>query len=302
MKIADQSLPELVEHLESSTGLRLEIGPFSVRIQNQTRVLARFLHSIYADFPVSSADTVADFRIRLCRPKTLRRFLQPQIVFENDGQKLFEPFPLSHAPPLFEWGLNWCIGTSAHQYLILNAAVLERDGRAIIMPALPGSGKSTLCAALMLHGWRLLSDEFGLVRADGLLDPIPRPIPLKNQSIGVIREFCPEATLGPEFPKTRKGTVVHLQPSRISVERMHESATPVWIVFPRYVEDSPAELTPLIPSYALLKLATNSFNYEILGTEGFRRVGRLIRQCQRYCFQYGCLEDAMDVFDSLPIE
>jgi len=300
VKIAEHSRPELTKRLASPDGLRLEVGPFSVRIRSETGVFPPFLRSLYADFPLSSPETVADFRIRLRRPKTFRRFLQPQIIFESDGQKLFQPFPLSHAPPLFEWGLNWCIGTRAHQYLILHAAVLERGGRAVIMPALPGSGKSTLCAALMLHGWRLLSDEFGLVRAEGLLDPIPRPIPLKNQSIGVIRRYAPQATLGPEFPKTRKGTVAHLKPTPASVARMRETAEPAWIVFPRYQEDSPARLSPLVPSYALLKLATNAFNYEVLGAEGFRRAGRLIRRCELYSFQYGHLEDAMNVFDSLP--
>ena len=300
MKLSKLTVSDLARRLRSVHGLLLECGPFTVRIHNKARNFGHFLHHIYGDFSLFSPETLADFRIRLDQPKTLRRFFRPQVIFENDGRSLFEPFPLSHAPPLFEWGLNWCIGSSAHQYLILHAAVLEKDGNAVIMPALPGSGKSTLCAALMLHGWRLLSDEFGLVRSDGLLDPIPRPIPLKNQSIGVIRDFAPNAVMGPEFPKTRKGTVAHLKPSTASVERMREPAKPAWIVFPRYNPESPAELKPLAPSYALLKLATNSFNYHVLGGEGFLRVRHLIRQCRHYNFSYSHLEEALKVFDDLP--
>jgi predicted ATPase len=33
--------------------------------------------------------------------------------------------------------------------------VVERDGHALILPAMPGSGKSTLTAALVQRGWRL---------------------------------------------------------------------------------------------------------------------------------------------------
>ncbi len=277
----------------------METGPFTVRIRTRIKVIADFLLGLYSDFPFSPPSGMADFRIRLKRPDNLRRIVRSQVIFEHDGHRLFEPFPLTHAPPLFEWGLNWCIGTQAHQYLILHAAALERDGQVVIMPALPGSGKSTLCAALMLNGWRLLSDEFGLVRSDGLLDPLPRPIPLKNQSIRVIQRFSSNAVLGPEFPKTRKGTVAHLKPTTSSVKRMREPAMPKWIVFPRFSPDKPADLKPVIPSYALLKLATNSFNYEVLGAEGFRRVSRLTRQCQHYNFSYGRLEEALDVFDSL---
>ena len=64
---------------------------------------------------------------------------------------------------MLEWGLNWCVAGHAHQYLMLHAAALERNGRAVILPGDPGAGKSTLTAALMLSGWRLLSDEITLV-------------------------------------------------------------------------------------------------------------------------------------------
>ncbi|MBN2701460.1 MAG: HprK-related kinase A [Methylothermaceae bacterium] len=301
MKVADLGQPELAQCLLNPQGIVLKSGPFSVRIRSSVGCFSPFLHLMYANFSLLAGDALADFRIRLRRPDTIRYFFRPQVYFKHDGRRLFEPFPLNLAPPLFEWGLNWCIATRAHQYLMLHAAVLEREGRAVIMPALPGAGKSTLCAALMLNGWRLLSDEFGLLRADGALDPLPRPIPLKNQSIEVIRTFAPDAVLGPLFPKTRKGTVAHLQPTSVSVEKMRESATPAWIVFPRFRKDASASLKPVVPSYALLKLATNAFNYEVLGAEGFRRVGRLVRNCRLYNFTYGRLEDAMNVFDALPV-
>jgi hypothetical protein len=44
-------------------------------------------------------------------------------------------------------------------------------------------------------------------------------VALKNESIGVIRAFAPQALLGPDFPKTRKGTVAHLAASAMAVAR-----------------------------------------------------------------------------------
>ena len=76
---------------------------------------------------------------------------------------------------------------------MLHAAVVERNGSALFLPAMPGSGKSTLCAALTYRGWRLFSDEFGLIEpARGAVLPLPRAIPLKNRSIEVIRRFAPQ--------------------------------------------------------------------------------------------------------------
>ena len=39
--------------------------------------------------------------------------------------------------------------------------------RALLLPAYPGAGKSTLAASLAARDWRLLSDEFGCRHADG---------------------------------------------------------------------------------------------------------------------------------------
>jgi HprK-related kinase A len=181
---------------------------------------------------------------------------------------------------------------------MLHSAVIEREGQALILPALPGSGKSTLCAALTHRGWRLLSDEFGLIPPSSLsVYPLPRAIPLKNQSIEVIRRFAPEAVLGPVFPNTRKGAVSHMQPPGDSLERQQDPAKPRWIVFPRYIPDKTPELKPVRKSRAFTRLAHNSFNYRLLGATGFLTLGKLMRQCDCYAIEYGDLEGAIGALE-----
>ena len=131
----------------------------------------------------------------------------------------------------------------AHQYLLLHSAVVERQGKAVLFPAWPGSGKSTLSAALSLRGWRLITDEFGMLKPGiNEMVPLPRCIPLKNESIDVIRQFAPEAVMGPVFGKTRKGDVAHLSPGADSVRRMQETAVPAYVVFPRFVKEAPVKV------------------------------------------------------------
>ena len=255
---------------------------------------------LYADYPVASEGSFADFRVRLEPPRSHRRWWQPQVLFEVDGAVIFEPFPREAALPLFEWGFNWCIAKRSHQFLMLHSAVVAKDGNAVLMPALPGSGKSTLCAALVNRGWRLLSDEFGLVDpGTGMLVPAPRPIPLKNQSIDVIRRFAPDATLGPSFPKTRKGTVAHMRAPVDSVRRMDERASPRRIIFPRYETEAHLSLEPLSKDLAFLRLANNSFNYQLLGADGFRTVERIVRHCEVHQLTYSDLDEAIARFDDL---
>jgi HprK-related kinase A len=290
---------DITERL-GGTGILVQTGPFIVRIRSRVGGFARLFRRFYAHFPVVAAPAVADFHIQLDRPNSVRRWWRPQVLFLLDDRSPFLPYPLSHAFPLFEWGLNWAIAMQAHQYLMLHSAVVERSGRAMLLPAVPGSGKSTLCAAMVSRGWRLFSDEFGLVRADnGHLQPLPRPMPLKNRSIEVIRDFAPEAELGPSFHGTRKGTVAHLVSPASSVAHSAVTAPPAWLVFPRYKAGLPLRLTPIPRQQAFLKLANNSFNYQLLGLRGFEGVTRLVRDCDCHILSYGNLDEAIDALNRL---
>lgn len=285
-------------------GLRLFSGPFSVRLRGGTPALARQLHLLYPELtPLQGDDGLpVDFHLRLERPRSPRRWLRPKVRLVTDLELPYDPFPLSHGLALFEWGLNWCIAMQAHQYLMLHAAVVEKDGRALVMPALPGSGKSTLCAALMLRGWRLLSDEFGLIRPEDpqlALHPLPRPIPLKNASIDVIRAFDPAAVFGPLLPNTRKGDVAHLRASATSRQRHADTARPGRFLFVRYQAGATTRLEALPPGWTFLKVSTNSFNYRLQGAAGFRAVTELARRCPSHALTYSNLDQAVDAIEQL---
>jgi len=201
---------------------------------------------------------------------------------------------------MFEWVMNWCVSNKAHSYLIIHAAVLERGGRAFILPAPPGSGKSTLCAALVCRGWRLLSDELALVRpADLAMLPLPRPVSLKNASIDVIRAWDPQAVFGPAVPETSKGTIAHMRAPRASVAAALETARPTHIVFPRYEAGAQTRLAPVPKARLFTRVADNAFNYTVLGATGFDTLGRLADACAGFDFGYSSLDEAMAVFDTL---
>jgi HprK-related kinase A len=300
VRIADLAADALKTIL-ATNGLYIRTGPFRLHIRSNSHPFVHFLNRLYADYTVLDPQ-FADFHVALRLSTSYRRWFHPQVRFEIDRKSPFQPFPNQLSPPLFEWGLNWCIGTRAHQYLMLHAAVLERNGNALILPAHPGSGKSTLCAALTLSGWRLFSDEFGLIDTKTLrLIPIPRPIALKNESIHVIRNFSPDAIIGDPFPKTRKGTVAHLRPSTTSIDQMNEPARPAWIVFLKYKAKSPVILEPFGKAQSLLRLANNAFNYEILGQQGFELISAMVRGCHCLALTYGNLDEVVGRLNALEV-
>jgi HprK-related kinase A len=298
--ISQLGYSSLAQRLSSPNGLIFKAGPYTIRLRSQERFFAKSLDFFYGEYPLMEEGSFADLHISMQRPWGVRRWWRPQILIDLDGRAVLEPFPLDHALPHYEWGVNFFIAKRFHQYLMLHAAVVEKYGKAVILPAYPGSGKSTLCAALVLKGWRLLSDEFGFVRpADARMIPMPRPIALKNQSIEIIRQFSQEAVLGPVFPNTRKGAVAHLRPPAASVARMGEAAAPHCVVFPLYQANAPATLAEVAKSYALLKLATNAFNYEVMGRVGFDLAAQIVNACACYNLSYGHLDDAIAQIEGL---
>jgi len=298
MKLGDLSLSQLRRRL-ADNALALRTGPFVTRIHSPMPQVADGLMRLYADFPLDAGE-FRDFHVRVGPPPGLRRWLRPQINFWYDGHSPFKPLPADHAFALLEWGLNWCVAGHAHHYLMLHAAVLEKNGRAVVLPGDPGAGKSTLTAALMLSGWRLLSDEIALVdRDDGLLVGLARPVSLKNASIDVIRRAFPDAVIGAPAFDTHKGTVAHLRPSADSVARVGEKARPAWVVFPRWREGSPARLSPHSRADALLHTASHAFNYSLLGGLGFELNAALMDACECHDFEYSRLDDALRVFAEL---
>lgn len=289
---------ELLRRLQGP-GLVLRTGPFRSRIRTDIPRLADTISLLYADYPVDD-DGFADFQLHLKATKGWRRWLRPQVRFDQDGLQPFKPLPLAQAHPMFEWVMNWCVSNKAHSYLVIHAAVLERGGRAFILPAPPGSGKSTLCAALVCRGWRLLSDELCLVRpADLALVPLPRPVSLKNASIGVIRGWDPQAVLGPAVPETSKGTIAHMRAPTASVAAAGNMARATHIVFPRYEAGAATSLTPVAKARLFTRVADNAFNYTVLGDTGFDTLGRLVDSCAGLDFCYSSLDEAIAAFDKL---
>ncbi|MCD6680673.1 MAG: HprK-related kinase A [Burkholderiaceae bacterium] len=295
--VADLSPASLLERL-AGPGVALDLGACAARFHSTHLAHAEAMRTLYGAFPIEPDSGFADVSVSLHVQRAL--FGQGWARIFIDGESPFQVLPLAMHLPLIEWGLNWTIAHRLHAWLVLHAGIVARGDRALLMPAFSGVGKSTLTAALMCHGYRLLSDEFcALDPASGSAMPVLRPVCLKNDSIERIAARWPERPIGPSIAGTHKGTVAHLAPTPESVAARKRSARPEFIVFPRYQAGATAAFEPVEPARAFVKLSGNAFNYSLLGEAGFVALTNLLAQSRIYELRYSSFDDAFECIDAL---
>lgn len=269
-----------------ATSFALNLSPFNFIVHTSSRHLSTQLSAFYPEDVLTSVqhDQIYDFVI------DYRSHSWPasaDLAFRL-GQQHFRFVEPEQVIPMFEWGLNWVVSGYQSRYLCIHAAVLERHGQAVILPAPPGSGKSTLCAMMMLQGWRLLSDEHCMVDiSSGDIVPCVRPVSLKNNSIQVLQQLYQDISLVHHTTNTHKGTMAYLPASAASWQQRETTAKARLVIFPKYdARTEGLQGNALSQSALFMQLAVNSFNYSVLGEDGFQALTRLVSQVEAFQFQY----------------
>ena len=172
----------------------------------------------------------------------------------------------------------------------LHAAAVAYAGKALVIPANSGAGKSTFTAWLVANGFEYLSDELILLGDDGALDAIARPIQIKSHGL------APVLPLIKHVDTIARGVFANAIPvSSLGAAHVQQAQSLGMFVFPKYSAGSPFELDALSSAEAGMRLMANHVNARNLDGHGFRAMMKLIRNTPCYSLEYGG-------FDTLPTD
>ena len=277
---------------------RLQVGPVAFRIGSQWRAPVAQLRRLYAGYPEPTGP--CDFTVRLEAPRPWRRWLRPSVAIAGDYVLPdAAPLPLAQGLLAAEMGMNLQMALGQRNFLLLHAAGVEKDGRALLMTGPSGAGKSTLAALLGERGWRFMGDEFALLDLDdGRLHPFPRAVSLKNESLALFGGMDP-GRLGPVLTGTPKGTIRHLRPNAEAVARMGEPARPLLILFPRFGRDLEPAVREVGAAEAFMRLTQASTNYVALGERGFEALTRLVGALPSKAIDFADTDQAEALIETL---
>jgi HprK-related kinase A len=275
----------------------LQIGPVSFRIGSAWRAPLDALARLYAGYP--EPERICDFTVRLEPERPWRRWLRPSVAIQGDYVLPdAAPMALAHGLLAAEMGMNLQMALGQKSHLLLHAASVEKDGRALILTGESGAGKSTLAALLGERGWRLMGDEFALLGLDdGLLRPFPRAISLKNGAIAVMEREVDATRFGPRLDGTPKGAIRHLRPNARALGAMAEPAKPALILFPRFGESAAAR--GVGQAEIFMRLTQSSTNYVALGAAGFDALTGLVAACPAAAIDYPDTDRAIELVETL---
>jgi len=278
--------------------LALQIGPVAFRVGSVWRAPIEALAGLYAGYPAPE-DGICDFTVRLEPEKPWRRWLRPSVAIQGDYiLPDAAPLPLGMGLLAAEMGMNLQMALGQKRYLLLHAASVEKDGRALILTGESGAGKSTFAALLGERGWRLMGDEFALLDLEtGMLRAFPRAVSLKNGAIALMEREVIPTRFGPRLDGTPKGSIRHMRPDAAAIARMGEGARPALLLFPRF--GAAEAVRPVGQAEIFMRLTQASTNYVALGAAGFDALTRLVSTIPSAAVDYPDTDTAIGLVDEL---
>ena len=191
-------------------------------------------------------------------------------------------------------GRGWLAG--------LHAAAVRRGGATVLLPAVGGSGKTTLSAWLVARGWTLFNDDLAVLREPDLaLVPAPFPLSIKSGSVAVLDARYPALRDRP-VRADRAGREVRdlwLERSRLA----DRPGIVTHAVLPHRTPDAGrASIEPVGPDEVLRALLAGGV--QLSGGASPEGVGRLVAwlgalDCRR--LSYADADEAADLLESLDV-
>ena len=209
--------------------------------------------------------------------------------------------PVGYAPrlgrlgPLVK-GAFWSAAINAHNFLFyIHAGTVGTDQACVLLPAAPGSGKSSLTAALTHKGCRYFSDEVALIEPESfMVNPMPLAFCAKSTGWDVLAGYYPEILSAPTHSRSDGKIVRYVAPPPASVQKTPASIT--HMVFPRYDKASKTELKPIARSEALGRVMVECLGQkQRLDRNNVEQLIGWISGIQCYALPFSSLDEATEL-------
>jgi len=256
----------------------------------------RFLVQFTESAQAAAADTVLAHLVCLSREAdvVLQVFKKDeQIVLCHEGKVCGCCRSIRELAPLLKEQI-WIMAVNRHEFFLgIHAGVVGGPSGALLLPGDPGSGKSTLTAALVHAGFRYFSDEMALIRNDFRVSPLPLSLCIKDTGLTVLTSRFPALQQLPIHDRADGKRVAYLPPP--DVLALDDAASVQAVLFPRYRAGAPTQCRSIAKATALQRLMKQCL--VVRGRLDVARVRALVDWIETVTcceLESGSLSDAVD--------
>lgn len=265
----------------------------------ETRTFAAFDHLFVIRSPDAALvryldEMLAPFAAAVVPQHTYDVERHDEWIVRLDGTRALETPRLWLVVSWLLWHFTQQAIATVSDRLLLHAALLELEGRGLVLFGRMNSGKSTLAGALVERGWRYHSDEVvALEQHDGTLtvSGFPRPLVVEQGSQPLLPGLRPPPSWQARFRRRQW----HLAVAPADLRAVPLGA----LVSPTVDAGRPARLEVPSPAAQCRLLWENTWNATSVGRDGFALLAHGSRSVPCARLHHGDLDDAEDALRRL---
>jgi len=183
---------------------------------------------------------------------------------------------------------------------ILHAAGVGWQGSGIVFPALGGSGKTTLTAALIHSSFEYLNDDvIPIDRHSGGLVPIPMSLCIKSGSWSVLQNLYPSLSQSEAFGRNNL-IVKYLTPPAGSIDSLIGTYNAKYLIASHYQKDAPTRLQAISAAEGLQAIIEGESLLRLpLQPQDIKELTSWVKELRCYRLFYGELAPAVETIRKL---
>lgn len=177
----------------------------------------------------------------------------------------------------------------------LHAGAVVKNGKAIVMPANSGDGKSSFVTWLVSKGFDYISDELVTVNDQLLVNGVPRPIQIKSKGKEVVLPLLdnPKLIIAGSHSNSIPIQAIRDDNSLFNNRSQIELAA---FVFPKYTEGGGLTWQASRSAESGLRVMSSHVNARNLVDFGFAQMMRVVRATPAFSLEYGGFQCLCDEF------
>lgn len=198
------------------------------------------------------------------------------------------------------WDAHETAAETAERVLVLHASAACWQQQGILLPAPPGSGKTTLVGGLVRAGFSYLSEEYTpFDPARGLIYPFPSPLRIVSGSLGLVGMGPSAGKASAETSDQGASVKRWVRPADLRPGCIGGPCRIAHVLVPSHEPGAGASLEEMSRAEVLTLLFHDSFNLRRVGSAGLEPLARALQSAECHRLRFGDLATALDVIREL---